>query len=78
MKEDTLFGNMSSETVFLLWLCATIIGLVITYFFLHYATGAADRKKQLKIQNKILIQIAEKQGVGKDALDLLSQQNDEV
>lgn len=69
---------MTEDTQFLVWLVGALISIAIIYFLIYYASGTGQRKKQLKIQNRILLHIAQKQGVEKDTLDILNKLNDEI
>ncbi len=61
-----------------IWLIATIIGIIITYYIIYYATGTGKRKKQLLLQNKILLHIAKQLGVDEEKINELNNFNNNV
>lgn len=69
---------MNDDNQIIIWLIGTIAGLVISYFLIYYATGVNSRKKQLRLQNQILLHIAKQLGVEKDKIDILKEFNDKL
>lgn len=64
---------MEDNTLYLI--VGSVLTIGILYLIIHYASGAKERKKQLQLQNAILIHIAKKLEVDKDALQKLQDLN---
>ena len=56
-------------------LLVSIVWLIILYFIIKEASGAKQRKAQLHLQNKILIEIAKKSNVDQQTIDDLNLEN---
>lgn len=54
------------------------LSLFLTYWFIHYASGAGVRKKQLQHQNRILLHIAKQQGVDIETIKEFEKINNEL
>lgn len=70
--------SASDDLDVLIWLIGIPLGFFIMYKFYYFATGANERKQQLKILNNTLLHLAKKQGVDQDTIDILNKLNEEV
>lgn len=68
---------MDMNLFVLIVVVAVVLGLFISYFIMRSANGVSDRERQLKLQNRILLHIAEKLGVEKEKLIEFEKLNNE-
>ena len=69
---------MNADTLILIYLLGVAIFLIAFYYIIRFASGAPKREKQLNLQNRILLHIAEKQGVAIETVKELEQINQEL
>jgi hypothetical protein len=69
---------MDDLTLFVFYLFGITIGLIVFYYIIRSATGTNKRKKQLLLQNKILLQIAKKLEVDEETVNQLNDFNNNI
>jgi hypothetical protein len=66
------------ETALIVYALISIISLIVLYFIIQNASGSANIRKQLFLQNQILLHIAKKQGVDIEKVNELNEWNNKI
>ncbi len=66
------------ETALIAFILTSAISLIILYFIIQSASGSANIRKQLFLQNQILLYIAKKQGVDEEKIKELNEWNNKI
>lgn len=69
---------MASETITLIYVVGVVISFLIFYYLIRSASGANERKKQLQLQNRILLEIAKNTGTDVNLVKELEDLNYEL
>lgn len=68
----------NTDTLILIYLVSAIVGLIILYYIIRSASGANERKKQLQLQNRLLLHIAKNTGTDISLIKELEDYNNEI
>ena len=66
------------ETALIAFILTSAISLIFLYFIIQSASGSANIRKQLFLQNQILLHIAKKQGLDEEKIKELNEWNNKI